>query len=105
MTPLRTLVAVLFFATIFVASNIWTRASIPGPVAVITAPVADTTSVSDAGMPALHSSANDSDDPRLDLNGNEIDEAVGDYRLDTRGEMYERHAPDTALLHLGAPRL
>jgi hypothetical protein len=39
------------------------------------------------------------------LKGNEVDDAVGDYRVDRRGEMYERHAPDTALLHLGAPTL
>jgi hypothetical protein len=25
--------------------------------------------------------------------------------VDTRGEMYERHAPDTALIHLSAPEL
>ena len=44
-------------------------------------------------------------EPRLDVNGNEIDDAIGDYRVDGGGEMYERHSPDTALLHLGAPRL
>jgi hypothetical protein len=44
-------------------------------------------------------------EPRVDLNGNEIDVAVGDYRVDPRGEMYERHAPDTALIHLSAPEL
>jgi hypothetical protein len=34
-----------------------------------------------------------------------VDAAVGDYRVDTGGDMYERHAPDTALLHLSAPEL
>ena len=38
--------------------------------------------------------------PRIDLYGNQIDEAVGDYRVDPRGELYERHAPDTAVLKL-----
>jgi len=38
--------------------------------------------------------------PRIDVYGNEIDEAVGDYRVDPRGDMYERHSPDTALLKL-----
>jgi hypothetical protein len=37
---------------------------------------------------------------RRDLYGNEIDEAVGDYRIDERGEIYERHSPDTAVLKL-----
>jgi hypothetical protein len=41
--------------------------------------------------------------PRLDLYGNPIDEAISDYRVDGRGDMYERHAPDTALLRLGSP--
>jgi hypothetical protein len=40
---------------------------------------------------------------RLDQYGNEIEEAVGDYRLDVQGEMYELHSPETALPHLGRP--
>ena len=39
--------------------------------------------------------------PRLDLYGNPIEPAVGDYRTDPRGDVYERHAPDTAVLRLG----
>ena len=41
--------------------------------------------------------------PRLDVFGNPIDEAMGDYRIDGRGDIYERHAPDTAVLKLSAP--
>ena len=40
--------------------------------------------------------------PRIDLYGNPIDTAVTDYRVDPRGELYERHAPDTAVLKLPA---
>lgn len=40
---------------------------------------------------------------RLDRYGNEVEDAVGDYRLDRRGEMYELHSPDTALPQLGPP--
>ena len=68
-------------------------------------PLLTTTSVFDAGTPALPQRDDDWAEPRVDLNGNEIDAAVGDYRVDTRGEMYERHAPDTALIHLSAPEL
>src|SRR5215471_121038 len=64
-----------------------------------------TTSVVDVEVPTLHARADDWAEPRVDLNGNEIDAAVGDYRVDRQGEMYERHAPDTALLHLSAPEL
>jgi hypothetical protein len=41
--------------------------------------------------------------PRIDLYGNPIDRAVTDYRVDPRGALYERHAPDTAVLKLPAP--
>jgi hypothetical protein len=64
-----------------------------------------TTSVVDNGVPTLPTRSDDWAEPRVDLNGNEIDAAVGDYRVDRHGEMYERHAPDTALLHLSAPEL
>ena len=64
-----------------------------------------TTSVVDTGVPTLPARADDWAEPRVDLNGNEIDAAVGDYRVDRQGELYERHAPDTALLHLSAPEL
>ncbi len=35
--------------------------------------------------------------PRLDLHGNVIERAVGDCRTDPYGDLYERHAPDTAI--------
>jgi hypothetical protein len=43
--------------------------------------------------------------PRVDLYGNEVEEAVGDYRIDIRGDIYERHSPDTEVTQLGAPRM
>jgi hypothetical protein len=41
------------------------------------------------------------DMPRVDVYGNEIQEAVGDYRVDPTGGMYESHSPDTEVPHLG----
>ena len=64
-----------------------------------------TTSVLDIGTSALRQRDDDWAEPRVDLNGNEVDAAVGDYRVDRSGEMYERHAPDTALIHLSSPEL
>lgn len=40
---------------------------------------------------------------RIDLYGNPVSNALADYGVDRRGKMYERHAPDTALLELGPP--
>jgi hypothetical protein len=42
-------------------------------------------------------------DPALDLFGNEIEEAIADYRVDLRGTIYERHSPETAVSKLGSP--
>ena len=41
--------------------------------------------------------------PRMDLYGNEVEEAVGDYRIDFDGEVYERHSPDTEVSRLAGP--
>jgi hypothetical protein len=45
--------------------------------------------------------ADESEAPQIDVYGNEIQEAVGDYRVDPTGGMYESHSPDTEVLHLG----
>jgi hypothetical protein len=37
---------------------------------------------------------------RLDLYGNEIEDAIGDYRQDAQGDTYERHSPQTAITRL-----
>lgn len=39
----------------------------------------------------------------LDLYGNEVERAIGDYRVDERGEMFELHSPETALPSLPRP--
>ena len=41
--------------------------------------------------------------PRTDLFGNEVEDALADYRIDRGGEVYERHSPETAVLQLGSP--
>lgn len=93
-------------AVLLALSHVWAQRSFGKQISAITLPATrTTTSVLDSGTPALPSRAEDWADPRIDLNGNEIDDAVSDYRVDGRGEMYERHAPDTALLHLSAPEL
>jgi hypothetical protein len=41
--------------------------------------------------------------PRIDLYGNEVEDALGDYRIDFDGEVYERHSPDTDVSRLKSP--
>jgi hypothetical protein len=41
--------------------------------------------------------------PDRDIYGNEVHRALGAYRVDLRGDLYEEHSPDTAVLKLGSP--
>ena len=86
-------------------TNLWRANSIPIPVVVTTGDRMPTTAVIDSASQSLPAGDDPWLEPRVDLNGNEIDAAVSDYRVDGRGDMYEAHAPDTALLHLSSPKL
>jgi hypothetical protein len=63
----------------------------------------DSRTVSAAPAVLNKSEVVDARDSRRDVYGNQITPAVADYLVDPYGEMYERHAPDTALLELGQP--
>ena len=67
------------------------------PSSTGTAPMLEDTSYSEAFA------ADAASEPRVDLYGNEVEEAVGDYRIDVRGDVYERHSPDTEVTQLAAP--
>jgi hypothetical protein len=41
--------------------------------------------------------------PHLDVYGNEIEDAMTDYRIDPAGDIYERHSPETEVARLGPP--
>jgi len=97
--------AALGMTIVFAVSGMWMKQSATPPLPAITIPAAHTTAVTDSAPRVLPTRDDDWADPRVDLNGNEVDDAVSDYRVDRQGELYERHAPDTALLRLSAPRL
>src|SRR5262245_8925218 len=102
----RVWIVVIGLAVIVALSEGWLQRSIVCSQHAIAFPSSyATTSVLDAGTPTLPQDDDDWAEPRVDLNGNEIDAAVSDYRVDRSGEMYEHHAPDTALIHLSAPEL
>jgi hypothetical protein len=67
------------------------------PASAGTAPGLDASAYSDV------SGAGAAVQPRVDLYGNEVEDAVGDYRIDVRGDLYERHSPDTEVTQLAAP--
>ena len=102
----RVWIVVIGLSLVAALSEVWVqRFGVDTQHAIAFPLPSSTTSVLDVGAPALPLRDDDWAEPQVDLNGNEIDEAVGDYRVDRRGEMYERHAPDTALIRLSAPEL
>ena len=104
--PHRVWIVVIGLSIVAALSEVWVeRFAVHSQHAIAFVPPRTTTSVLDVGTSALPQRDDDWAEPRVDLNGNEVDAAVGDYRVDTRGEMYERHAPNTALIHLSAPEL
>jgi hypothetical protein len=104
MTAFRALIVAFGLVSLFTGSTMWAKHSTPEPITVVR-PYVDSTAVLDNVVKSGTVHDDDWADPRVDVNGNEIDNAVGDYRVDPRGEMYERHAPDTALPRLGAPQM
>ena len=105
MTIERAWALVLAAAMLFAVSTMWKQESAAPVRSVLAQPDTQTTTVIDSRAGTSSTRDDDWAEPRVDLNGNEIDAAVSDYRVDGRGELYERHAPDTALLHLSAPEL
>jgi hypothetical protein len=72
-------------------------------VVVIIAGVVMFTRADSASVSVVRDRISDARDARTDVYGNEILPAVADYMVDVYGEMYERHAPNTALLELTEP--
>ena len=98
MTAIRVILAAIWVAILLVSRSIWTTSA----AAALFSPPLDvsTTAVSDDDTMAAPVSRMK---PRIDLYGNPIDSAVGDYRIDIRGDIYEHHDPDTAIPNLAPP--
>ncbi|HEY6613118.1 MAG TPA: hypothetical protein VIZ32_01325 [Vicinamibacterales bacterium] len=43
-------------------------------------------------------------DAAVDLNGNEVRQAIAHYKVDPMGALYEEHSPDTEVPRLGSPK-
>jgi len=100
-TVVRVVIGVIWVLSLLLGRGVWhSAASFPGSSAVS---IWDTTSVSDGEAGESSSVGNDRQQPQFDLFGNEIEPAMADYRVDRRGAVYERHAPETAVPRLGSP--
>lgn len=101
MSSIRVVVGIICVVLVLVARGIWSETAIPASGARIEY---------DAGTTAVSDPADSAELPwdggeshRVDRYGNPIETAIGDYRIDRSGEMYERHSPDTAVPRLGVP--
>jgi len=95
MSSLRIVFGIIWIVLVLVSHGIWTASAVSSAPAMAPQPH-DTTSVSDldVGPEAWP------DSPparRVDVYGNEVEDAITEYRIDVRGDLYERHAPQTAL--------
>jgi hypothetical protein len=97
MKGFRWILAAIWIAAFFTGRAVsdvsGTVSDVSGQQPLIAAPVSNT-----APTPRLRPNG-----PRIDLYGNPVDTAVTDYRVDPRGELYERHAPETAVQKLPSP--
>jgi hypothetical protein len=97
----------LWLVILLVVAGAWSagarsaRAATPPPAAAEPKRVLDSSLMLDA-LPVMPEPETDT---RVDLYGNEIEQAIGDYRVDFHGDIYERHSPETAVADLSAPSL
>ena len=106
MTWIRVAIGLIWLLS-FVTGRVNFGSGRPSPIAATSAEITDwalpRTGAVTGGSRLEPGDSNGSRPPLLDLFGNEIEEAVADYRFDLRGGVYERHSPDTAVPKLGSP--
>ena len=100
-TVVRLAIGVLWVLSFLIGRGVWySAAAVPASSSAF---AERTTAVSDGMGGGLSLKGNESEPPRIDLFGNEIETAVAEYHFDRRGGIYERHSPDTAVQKLGSP--
>ena len=96
-------IGALWLSSLFAGPAVWIS-NVSSPIAASSAeitaqPLSAPHEV--AATPSMESSG--PLEPRVDLLGNEVEDAVADYRVDLGGDVYERHSPETAVPRLGSP--
>ena len=100
MTTLRVIFTVVAFTAAIMCLGMWS-AAIPAHAAPLE-PV-HSTAISDLTDLAEDPADDLTVTPQFDVYGNEVDDAVGGYRIDPLGDEYEEHSPDTEIVRLGPP--
>ena len=101
----RVIVGLLWLTILIAVAGGWNAGGSRHHVRALAPPGAGTAPALDDATYSEVFGADAAAPPRVDLYGNEIEDAVGDYRIDGRGDIYERHSPDTEVTQLGAPSL
>jgi hypothetical protein len=104
MTSWRAAVAAIWLMSFFTGRELRVPDG-PSSIAASAAEITGSPLPGEAGpdAPQVEPDASDGEDPRTDLSGNEVEDAVADYRIDVRGTIYERHSPETAVRQLASP--
>ena len=96
MSSLRLVIGIIWVTLLCVTYSIWTATALPidDDSPVLAEPDGTTWRhiTVELGAEAPAAAAR-----RVDIYGNEVEAALTDYRIDIRGDLYERHAPQTAL--------
>lgn len=101
MSSLRITIGTIAVAALLFAWGVWRETAIlAGPHVTVDW---STTAVSGSIAPEPMAREGTSRERLVDMYGNEVHRAIGDYRIDFRGDVYERHSPHTALPDLGPP--
>ena len=99
MSPFRISVAILSLSFVLVGRGVWDAR----PSAAVQLPTMKwEPTIVPEGLPDL-ARDEDFEPTKTDVLGNEVDDAVGDYRVDTGGDIYERHSPETEVARLKPP--
>ena len=98
MNGARLVIRVFLAAFAFVAWQVWSDDGHLGSSSYALEELNTTVSDYPNGLPELRRR-----DFIVDRYGNRIEEAVGDYRVDPRGDIFERHSPATAVPRLPDP--
>lgn len=92
MITLRVWFVMIVMATVLAGGTVWSAVVRPASSLNLQGPNTAVTDLLDAISTPV--------EPRVDVYGNEIDDAVSDYRIDPRGDVYESHSPDTEVSRL-----
>jgi hypothetical protein len=95
MITLRVWFVMMAMTTVLAGGTVWSAVARPAASFQLLAP--DT---GDIGLPDTFQTPVL---PRFDVYGNVIEDALGDYRIDPRGDVYENHSPDTEVTRLKSP--